>query len=117
MRRQVKAALIFNGHTIQSVDEIDEDTFNDICVMYGDGVLGGRAVYDALTPLTTAVFNYIRKPESTPFKADGIFPWVNEYNKNPELELTEEDKTNQALLVFMSQAPGFKMERFNNVQQ
>jgi hypothetical protein len=42
---------------------------------------------------------------------------VNEYNKNPELELTEEDKTNQALLAFMSQAPGFKMERFKNVQQ
>lgn len=114
MRRQVKAALIFNGHTLQSVDDIDEETFNDICVMYGDGVLGGRAIYDALSPITTAVFNYIRKPETAPYNADAIFPWITEYTKNPEFEPTLEDKNNQALLVFMTQAPGFNMERFKS---
>jgi hypothetical protein len=112
MRRQVKAALIFNGHTLQSVDDIDEDTFNDICVMYGDGILGGRAMYDALAPITTAVFNYIRRPETPPYNADGIFPWITEYTKNPEFEPTKEDKNNQRLLAFMSQAPGFNIERF-----
>ena len=115
MRRQVKAALIFNGHTVESVDEIDEETFTDICVMYGDGVLGGKAIYDAIAPLTTAVFNYIRQPSSPPFKVDDLFPWVNDYDKNPDIEPTKQDKTNHALLMFMTNAPEFNIERFKNV--
>jgi hypothetical protein len=115
MRRQVKAALIFNGHTIESIDEIDEETFTDICVMYGDGVLGGKAVYDAIAPLTTAVFNYIRAPNTAAYKAESIFPWVNEYDRNPEFEPTPQDKANNALLLFMTTAPDFNMGRFNNV--
>jgi hypothetical protein len=115
MRRQVKAALIFNGHTVESIDEIDEETFTDICVMYGDGVLGGKAIYDAIAPLTTAVFNYIRQPSTPAFKVDDLFPWVNEYEKNPDTEPTPQDKTNHALLMFMTNAPDFNIERFKNV--
>lgn len=114
MRRQVKAALIFNGHTVESIDEIDEETFTDICVMYGDGVLGGKAAYNAIAPLTTAVFNYIRPPNSPAYSADSIFPWINEYDKNPEFEPTAQEKANHALLMFMSNAPEFNMERFKN---
>ena len=110
----MKAALIFNGHTIESIDEIDEETFTDICVMYGDGVLGGKAVYDAIAPLTTAVFNYIRPPNAPAYKAEAIFPWVNEYDRNPEFEPTSQDKANNALLLFMTSAPDFNIGRFGN---
>jgi hypothetical protein len=114
MRRQVKAALIFNGHTVESIDEIDEETFTDICVMYGDGVLGGKAVYDAITPLTTAVFNYIRPPSTPAYEAESIFPWIKEYDKNPEFEPTAQDKVNNSLLAYMASAPAFDIKRFKN---
>jgi Golgi nucleoside diphosphatase len=114
MRRQVKAALIFNGHTVESIEEIDEETFNDICVMYGDGVLGGKATYNAIAPLTTAVFNYIRQPTTPAYTADSIFPWINEYDKNPEFEPTEQEKVNNALITYITSAPQFSLKRFKD---
>jgi len=106
--------MIFNGHTSDSVDALDEETIAEITVMYGDGILGGRGVYDALTPITTAMFNYIRSPNSPQYKADNIFPWIVEYQQNPDLDPDEKEKVNNALLVYMSQAPNFSMERFKN---
>lgn len=110
MRTQVRAAMIYNGHTANTVDEIDEETFAEICVMYADGLLGVRSTYEALTPLTTAIFNYIRKDGSPPYKSTQIFPWVIEYDQNPDLEM---DKAQDGLFAFISQAPGFNMGRFN----
>ena len=110
MRTQVRAAMIYNGHTATSIDAIDEETFAEICVMYADGLLGVRSTYEALTPLTTAVFNYMRKDGAPPYKATQIFPWVIEYDQNPDLEA---DKVQDGLFAFMSQAPGFNMGIFN----
>lgn len=110
---QVRAAMVFNGHTIESVDAIDEDTFTEICVMYADKVLGSRAVFDAITPLTTAIYNYIRSPNTSAFRSDQIFPWVVEYDNNPDYE-NSQDEVNDKLLLFMTQAPNFNPERFKN---
>ena len=115
MRSQVRAAMIFNGHTADSVDAIDEETFAEITVMWADGILGNRASYDALVPVTTAVFNFMRDRSTPAFSPDKIFPWIREYSLNPDLEPTEQDKVNQALLAFMTMAPGFNIERFKNV--
>lgn len=103
--------MLFNGHTPDSIDKIDEETLTDICVMYGDGVLGGRAIYDAITPLTSGVFNYMCDANSSPFNSEKLFPWVNEYQKNPDNDLDAKELANNSLLLFMSQAPGFNMER------
>jgi hypothetical protein len=46
---------------------------------------------------------------------DDLFPWVNDYDKNPDIEPTKQDKTNHALLMFMTNAPEFNIERFKNV--
>ena len=105
--------MVFNGHTIESVDNIDEETFTEICVMYADKVLGTRAVFEAITPLTTAIYNYIRNPNTTAFRSDQIFPWVVEYDNNPDLE-NNMDEVNDKLILFMTQAPKFKIERFKN---
>jgi hypothetical protein len=102
--------MIFNGHTVDSVDAIDEETFTQICVMYSDGVLGGKGVYDAISPLTTAVFNYMRPTGASAYKSTQIFPWVVEYEQNPDLD---ESKAQNGLIGFMSRAQGFNMERFN----
>jgi len=115
LRNQVRAAMIFNGHTLAQIDNLDEDIFTDICVMYADGVLGNRGVYDALAPITTGVFNYIRDPSTNAFNADKIFPWITEYTQNPDFEPTEQDSVNNALLAFMTSAPGFSMEMIKNV--
>lgn len=107
--------MIFNGHTADSVDDIDEETFAEITVMWADGMLGTKAVFDALTPITTATFNFMRDKSTPAFIADKIFPWIMDYAKNPDLEPTEQDKINEALLTFLTAAPGFDMGRFRNV--
>ena len=76
-----------------------------------DGLLGNKGIYDALTPVTAAVFNYMRSPNTPAVKVNEIFPWINEYSVHPDNDLTPSD----GLLLFMSQAPGFSMERVKNV--
>jgi len=106
--------MVFNGHTEQYIDSIDEELFGDIQVMYAEGMLGNKAIFDALAPITTAVFNYLR-PEGAPAnKVDSIFNWINEYFRNPDNEPAEADKVNAALLTFVSRAKGYKNERFKN---
>lgn len=106
--------MVFNGHTLETIDTIDEETFTEIQVMYADGILGNRGIFDALAPLTAAVFNYFRPPNSPSFRIDQIYPWVHEYSVNPDTEPTPEEKASNGLLVFMSQAQGFDAARFQN---
>lgn len=108
------AALIFNGHTEQSVSEISEEVFTEIQVMYADGMLGNRAIFDGVAPLTTAVFNYMRAEGAPAYKQQQIFPWINEYWQNPDNEPTPEQQVNNALLSFVSRAKGFDTKRFKN---
>ena len=105
--------MVFNGHSVASIEALDEDTFADICVMYSDGMLGNKGTFDSTAPLTAAIFNYLRPAGNAAIKTEDIFPWVNEYEKNPDLELPDADKINNNLLAFLTQAPGFNMERIN----
>ena len=104
--------MVFNGHTEQYIESLDEELFTEIQVMYADGLLGNKGIFDALTPITTAVYNYFRSANSPTIKASDIFPWVQEYAINPDTEPTESEKVNNSLLAFMSQAQGFKPELF-----
>jgi hypothetical protein len=112
LRRQATAAMVFNGHTEKSVNEISEEVFTEIQVMYADGMLGNRAIFDGIAPMTTAVFNYMRGENVAPYKQASLFPWINEYWQNPDYEPTPEEKVNNALLSFVSQAKGFDKGRF-----
>lgn len=112
MRSQVVAAMVFNGHTEQYINTLDEELFSEIQVMFADGMLGNKGVFDALAPLTAGIFNYLRAQGSPSYKPEQIFPWIHEYSVNPDLELPKEDKVNESLLTFMTQAHGFNMERF-----
>lgn len=104
--------MIFNGHTEQYINSLDEELFADIQVMYADGMLGNKSIYNALTPITTALFNYMRSQNQRAFKSSDIFPWIDEYSINPEIE---DNGVSNSLLLFMTQAPNFKMDRFKNV--
>ena len=101
--------MIFNGHTEQYINSLDEELFADIQVMYADGLLGNRAIYNALTPITTALYNYMRAPNTRAYKSSEIFPWIESYSINPDIE---DNSVNNSLLLFMTQAPNFKMDRF-----
>lgn len=104
--------MVFNGHTEKSVSEISEEVFTEIQVMYADGMLGNRGVYDSIAPLTAGVFNYIR-PEGAPaYKTDQLFPWVGEYFVNPDFEPPKEEQVSNSLLAYVAQAKGFSRERF-----
>ena len=109
--------MVFNGHTTQSINEIDEETFADISVMFSDGILGGKGIFDAIAPLTAGIFNYLRAANTTPHTSADIFPWVTEYDKNPDMDITNVAKINESLLSFMSHAPGFTsiQEKLNDL--
>lgn len=107
--------MVFNGHTEQYINSIDEELFGDIQVMYAEGMLGNKAIFDALAPITAAVFNYMRSEGAPPYKTDAIFPWINDYLKNPDNEPNDNEKVNNSLLTYVSQAKGYKQERFKNV--
>jgi len=110
LRSQVRAAMIFNGQSPDVIESIDEDTFAEICVMWADGIIGEKATYDSIAPLTTAIFNYIRAPSTPPYKPKQLFPWIAEYEENPDLE---EDQAQNGLIAFLTSAPGFSMEKLN----
>ena len=61
--------MIFNGHTEQYINSLDEELFAEIQVMYADGMVGNKAIYNALTPITTALFNYMRNQNQRAFKS------------------------------------------------
>ena len=51
--------MVFNGHTIQDIDALDEATMNEITVMYADGLVGNRALLNMQGTLVAGVFNYL----------------------------------------------------------
>ena len=102
--------MLFNGHTQQSIDAIDEITMNEIAVMYADGMVGNQAIISVLGALTAGVFNYTRAPNSPPYSLKSIIGSSYGYIY-PEQEV----KPSDALLTFMSQAQGFDIGKFKRV--
>lgn len=82
--------------------------------MYADGLLGNKGIFDALTPLTAAIFNYLRADNATAIKSSEIFPWVHEYSVDPSNDVDPDMQVSNALIGWMSQAKGFQMNRFKN---
>lgn len=90
-------------------DNVDEETFRQICVMYADGVIGNRGTVEALGSLTAGVYNYMRNPTRQPYALRDIIGKVYDYIYPPQ-DTTE--AVSDALLLFMSQATGFNTDRF-----
>lgn len=80
--------------------------------MYSDGMLGNRAVFDSIAPLTAGVFNYIRPQGAPAYKGTDLFPWINLYWQNPDYEPTQDEQVSNSLLAYIAQAKGFSKERF-----
>lgn len=99
--------MVFNGHTIQDIDALDEATMNEITVMYADGLVGNRGLLSMQGTLVAGVFNYLRASGSQPYTLKSVLGSAYEYFYG-----IEKADPSQSLLMFMSQAPNFKMDRF-----
>lgn len=99
--------MIFNGHTIQNIDALDEATMNEIVVMYSDGALGNKSSLVTLATLTAGVFNYLRAKNSSPYDLKKVLGQTYAYYY-PDIEISP----SEALLSFMSQAQGFDINKF-----
>lgn len=105
--------MVFNGHTPETIAALDEITMNRLQAMYADGIVGNRRVIDLLGTLIAGVFNYIRDPaKSTPYSLANIIGSAYDYIYPPLPPEEQKAAVNNSLLAYMSQAPGFKKDRF-----
>lgn len=99
--------MVFNGHKIQDIDALDEATMNEITVMYADGLIGNRSLLTMQGTLTSGVFNYLRASNTSPYTLKSVLGSAYDY-----IYGIEKTDPSDSLLSFMTQAPDFKMDRF-----
>jgi len=99
--------MVFNGHTIQDIDALDEATMNEITVMFADGLIGNRSLLTMQGTLTSGVFNYLRANNTSPYTLKSVLGSAYDY-----IYGIEKTDPSDSLLTFMSQAPDFKIDRF-----
>ena len=71
--------MVFNGHTIQDIDALDEATMNEITVMFADGLIGNRSLLTMQGSLVSGVFNYLRANNSQPYTLKGVLGSAYDY--------------------------------------
>ena len=86
----------------------------NIQAMYADGTIGNHGLLAQIAVLTTGVFNYIRHPTASAYKLSNTLGAVHDYLYPPATKEELEEQTNNSLLAFMSQAPGFSKERLSH---
>ncbi len=106
--------MIFNGHTHDSLAQLDELTMTRIQAMYADGVLGNQGLLTVLGQLTTGVFNYMRPANAPDYKLSKILGQAYDYIIPPLTPEQQKEASNNALKTYMMMAPGFKQDRFKS---
>lgn len=93
-------------------DNVDSETFSDICVMFNDGLIGNNALLETLGCLTAGVYNYMRSEATQAYKLQDIIPRAYDYIYPPETEEQKRQKTQERLKAFaLANAPkGFFKE-------
>lgn len=104
--------MIFNGHTKQSLAQIDEITMKRLQTMYADGLIGNHQILTVLGQLTAGVFNYMRAANSPDYKLSNILGSAYDYIYPPLPDEGKAERVSNALKTFMTSAPGFKPEMF-----
>jgi len=104
--------MIFNGHTLETIEELDDVTLANIQTMYADGMVGNYGILTQIASLTNGVFNYMRPASSPPYKLANILGSAYDYIYPPLTEEQQKAAVNDSLLAFMSQANGFDKTKF-----
>jgi hypothetical protein len=101
--------MVANG---TNPDNVDEETFRQVCVMYADGMIGNRVMLETLGNLTAGVYNYMRSNNHKVYTLRDIIGKSYDYLYPPQ---DNTESVNSALLTFVSQAKGFKLDLFQKV--
>jgi hypothetical protein len=104
--------MIFNGHTLETIQDIDDVTMANIQTMYADGLVGNYGILTQIATLTNGVFNYMRPANSPPYKLANVLGSAYDYIYPPLPESVKKETVNNSLLIFMSQAQGFDKKLF-----
>jgi hypothetical protein len=107
--------MIFNGHTLETISELDDVTMANIQTMYADGMVGNYGVLTQLATLTNGVFNYMRTANSVPYKLVNILGSAYDYIYPPLTDAEKKTDASNSLLAFMTQAQGFDSKLFGAV--
>ena len=104
--------MIFNGHTLDTIAEIDDVTMANIQTMYADGMVGNYGILTQVSTLTNGVFNYMRSANSPPYKLANILGNAYDYIYPPLSDEQKKAAVNDSLLAFMLKADGFDKTLF-----
>ena len=104
--------MIFNGHTLETIEELDDVTLANIQTMYADGMIGNYGILTQIATLTNGVFNYMRPANSPAYKLANILGSAYDYIYPPLTAEQQKAAVNDSLLAFMSQANGFDKTKF-----
>ena len=94
--------MIFNGHTQESVDNLDEETYTDIQVMYVDGVIGNKRIIQNIAETNVLIYNYLRGKNQQPYKIADFLGQANAYIFH---EPTVEEKKQAAVAQWVALLP------------
>ena len=86
--------------------KVDEETFNDICIMYNDGVIGNLALLQVLGSHTAGHFNSLLPKGSSPYRLQDIIPNQYEYLYPPLSEEAKREQISKNLIAFATMHPG-----------
>jgi len=95
-------------------DALNEEIFNDICVLYHDGLIGNFGIIETLGNLTAGVYNYLRSENAPAYKLKDIIPSVYEYIYPPISDEAKKQDINDKLIAFALMNPGAPKEFFGN---
>jgi hypothetical protein len=106
--------MIFNGHTHDTLAQLDEMTMLQIQTMYSDGLIGNQGMMTVLGQLTAGVFNYMRPANAPDYKLSRILGQAYDYIVPPLTPEQQKEASNNALKTYMMMAPGFSQDRFKS---
>jgi hypothetical protein len=106
--------MIFNGHTHDTLAQLDEMTMLQIQTMYSDGLIGNQGMMIVLGQLTAGVFNYMRPANAPDYKLSRILGQAYDYIVPPLTPEQQKEASNNALKTYMMMAPGFSQDRFKS---
>jgi len=84
---------------------VDEETFNDICIMYADGIIGNFGIIQILGSHVAGHFNMVLPKGKQAYKLRDIIPVQYDYLYPPQTEQDKSKSLNDALLNFLKSRP------------
>jgi len=103
LRQQTRAYIFAHGG---NPDAMGEDDFRSVMIAYADGIIGNKAVLNAIGSLTAGVFNYLRSEKSKTYSLQDILGTAYDYIYPPPTDEQKQHDVNEKLKMFILSRPG-----------